>query len=421
MARSTLRAMRIANQAIPPEYAQLLALIQSKNRNAHGGSAIARTRRRARRPISARQVRDQLFHIIDACHTLADRLDYPADSRARREFIYAQTQAILRGELLEPYWISQPLATSAILTSTATSVDDLSPPPYAYRVEWNLPTRPTYPPGALGSGPPSYAGSTAAGRFADERTTWSREIYTLGSPLEDRDTEPTFLQLASTIVIDTDARGSRPMCSILIQRTFAPAGTLIADTPAWPFRNALSMYWRYRVPFGVAPYYHVAHDRAILIRLYPIKAQLAHVPLGEIAISIAPRPMLGRGFNNNTSVQTSLTNTTRIVQINPRVRDRGPYTIKEYRYAYDVNQTPIATTRRVPTGALLYPWLRDQTVNSPWPAQGRLPGYPIGPEIIDTVPNGYRKRQGWQVTSPQWYGYYQTVVAFQGDDPFPQP
>jgi uncharacterized membrane protein len=307
--------VKLTDQDVPPEFAALYAELVATNAAPPGATTTARTRRKARRPKPQRAVRDQLYDVIDACDQLADRLHYEPGSRERSDFRYAQTREILSGYFNPDYWATQASTSEIILASAPTSINDPNPPPYSYRRADNLPTRPTFPAGVPAAGNPRYTGATAAGRFADAELVWTRTLYTLDFPISSKSSEPVFFQLAASMVIDTDTRGSRPMCSFLLARTFAPAASLDPNDPTPPTQTPLSFYWRYKPPLGAAPYYHVAQDRALIYRLYPRAAELAAAPLRQLALVLAPRPMFGRAFNNNFSVAVEMVLTKKLVQL----------------------------------------------------------------------------------------------------------
>lgn len=307
--------VKLIDPDVPPEFEAAMKDIMTSLPSGPGDPVIARTRRKARLPLSKYTARRQLEAIRSACEILADRLDMPAGTDERRAFVYAQCRLILTGTFDPAYWTPQYRQSQVVISSTPTSADDPDPPPYSYRTIDNLPSRPTYAPGALDAGQPRYTGWTTGERFDDKLLAWQRAVYDLDNELNDRDSEPTFYKLAGLLQMDSDARGSRGMASIMAQREFAPPGSLPDFDSAVPLANALSFYWRYRPPKGVAPYYSFSLPRNIIARLYPSDAALAGAPLSDLAMSVWPRALMGREFNNNTLVTTSLSNTENVFQI----------------------------------------------------------------------------------------------------------
>jgi hypothetical protein len=311
--------VKIVDPDVPPEFQAAMADILSSLPSGPGGQVVGRTRRKARLSLKKYTAREQLLAIKSACETLASRLGYSEGTPPWRAFVYAQVRAILEGRFSPEYWVPQYRSSQQIIASTPASTPDPSPPPYSYRVIDNLPTVPTYAPGVSSSGLPRYTGWRVGDYFEDKLLAWQRAIYELDLPLNDRDGEPTFFQLSGTQEMDSDRRGSRAMCSIMAQRNFAPAGGCAPFDSAVPMADALSFYWRYRAPKGEAPFYTVSLPRRIVARLYPRAPEISSAPLESLAVSVWPRAMLGRAYNNNVTVSTTLDHAENVFQLSEEI------------------------------------------------------------------------------------------------------
>ena len=298
--------MLLTDQSIPAEFAAQMALILSSLPSVPGVPFSARTRRKARLSLRTYSAREQLLAIKSACEIIADYADLPRGSVERSDFIYARVREILSGVFNNLYWAQCNVKTAVTMAATATGVPDPAPPPYGYRVSGNLPTLPTYGAGVLSSGNPAYSGSRSGNYFFDNSLSWRRTVFSLINSLSDRESVPTFVQLLCTMYITGNMRGSRPMASLMMHRKFGLADALPSQDGNSPIPDALSFYWRYPTPSDAAPFYDVIAPRNVVARIYPSPAEIAQGALAETAVSVFPRPMLGRGNNNNDKVDTSL-------------------------------------------------------------------------------------------------------------------
>lgn len=315
--------MKIYGQDVPPEYADQMIQIITALPSEPGNPAKAHTSKKARRASKKFTSRPQLQGIIEACETLARRLEMQPAAPITREFVHARAREILIGVFNPNYWKEVPRKSTRMLFATAAYQLDTAPPPYAYRTPTNRPSIPIYGQAVASSGEPEYIGLRTDDIFHDGSLKWRRDVYDLIEPIDSPDYEPVFFTLSGTLNIIGDKRGSRPMTSIMVHKQFMRPGTAPASSPDPRITGALSFYWRYGIPKATAPFYNVIYPRNLVARLYPIEANLAGGYAQQLVLSIFPRPMLGRGYNNNNIVSVTLNETHQVYMIHPCATLRG--------------------------------------------------------------------------------------------------
>jgi hypothetical protein len=346
--------MKLTDQEIPPEFQDQMAQIMTTLPSQEGQPAIGRTRRGARLPVTRYTARRQLLDIADAAGILADRLGKIRGSEDWKNFVHSETRAILRGNFNAEYWTACQKISEIHLTSNVISEPDPAPPPYFYRDPSNLPTIAEYPDGEVTDGPPAYAGLLSDGYFGDTVLTWVRSTYRLNQPLKDRSTEPTFLAIHATMHMESDKRGSRPMTSMIAKIEFGPHPDFDPASASPPLENPKSFYWRYKTPQSPAPYYELDFDRRAIARIFPDALALEYVPLTMCTVALSPRPLFGKGYNNNQRVNIELEHDTTVYQIATYVGQDEQPAARDVNYnvwTYNVNNglrtdvvTPPGTT-----------------------------------------------------------------------------
>jgi len=309
--------MKIVDQAVPPDLLEVYEELISTNAAGASAGEIARTRRGARLPQGAPVPSDQSAALAHAADALVRKWKSRLSLAAQPGFRARRLDELRRG-IFEPlYWTACPVTSETFITSTPTSEPDPAPPDYEYREGDNLPSLPEYPEGVESSAPCGYFGSTDAGYFNDEGWSWKRNNLDLIRPIEDWQEEAALLELVMGFHIDTDARGSRPMLSALVAPKLCNDGDPILTDLTPPIANAKSLYWRYRIPVTVAPYFHLDYERRAIVALSPSSVVGGVLPVEKASIAAGPRPMFGRGFNNCTSVDISADITTNLYMIEP--------------------------------------------------------------------------------------------------------
>lgn len=231
-------------------------------------------------------------------------------------FVVARNLAV---GVIDPQFFRQcPVVSAQTMESTAVSVPDPDPPPYGYRTVNFLPTLPTYSDGTPTAQPPGYQGGKVGTHYEDAVLRWRKIQYECNAINEPDVADRVVMRWDLTIDAETSSRGSRPMFSLnifgVIAKTGAPA--LTQNTP--PILKKTQLYWRFAIPKGHAPFYHEAQVRKVVKALSRIaKKQGAGTGVG-IILSASNRPMMGRGYNNNDFVETTLTGDPELWEIRPR-------------------------------------------------------------------------------------------------------
>jgi hypothetical protein len=218
------------------------------------------------------------------------------------------------------YWLTASKQSEEFLTNTPANVEDTSPPPYSYRDPNYLPATTTYGDGTPASAPMKTSGALVGTQWQDGAWTWRKSIFIITT----NDQLPAELPLIwiskGTIQADASTRGSRPMLSIIMKAWLSDLGNTISDTLQPPTGNKSSIYWLYDLPDEVPPYYHASAPISQHKILNGTAKLITGGPVQKLTVLTAPRPMFGRGFNNNNSVQTSYTDTETVMQLNPNIK-----------------------------------------------------------------------------------------------------
>lgn len=293
--------MKLTEQNIPTELAAAYAKLVSSTPGATPESTLSRTRRAAKNP-RRRKANTTYGYLRE--RMLADilklwRID-PAtlEGRNRR---YAINSLLRSGTFGAPYFIPATVLTGKILQSEPTSTPDPSPPPYSYRESSNLPTLIEYPDGATSNGQIVTHGFTSGSYFADSLLKWSHAIYDLTESPVASVPFNGIIDHIGAVTIEASNRGSRPMLSVLSRVNRGEQASPPLQSLAPPIMSALSDYWRYKFPASNPPYMHLEYARRVA-RYLP--ANILDSSGSALSIAFALRPMLGRGFNNNTSIST---------------------------------------------------------------------------------------------------------------------
>lgn len=318
--------MKITGLNVPGPLVQKFKLIVTQPKVDHDGNGTARSRRGAKRQKAGPKKEPIGKDVRDAVAFLADRIGLIKGTSEYQDFQGNQLKLIDAGIFQEAYWTKCEIIETTYLKNLPTNVPDDSPSPYSFRHGDNLPSITTYGNGTSGSGPARYEGGTNEGYFEDGLLVWSRTIYKIGRERRKNKVEPALLQLKTNIAISSSSRASKAMLSIVLRCYITDdSGTALTTTenpvakipPASEpnIRGCTSLYWRYRIPAGEAPYYSATVERTVVKNL-PTMSTIDDIPHATRAVvTCAPRPMFGHAFNNNISINTTLDSVPDIYQI----------------------------------------------------------------------------------------------------------
>lgn len=322
--------MKITNRAVPPELQQLADSLISETKAGQGMGTQARTRRGSRLSPNLKSKTTDYSDITAAVEELIIRQGTPPGSADFNAKVRAEIKEIEAGNWNPAYWMACEILSTDYLGNVPASAADPAPPPYGYRDAANMPTLPTYGAGAPDIAPARYTGARSGSLFLDTLLVWQRTIYKLAEPIKQDKKEPAIISYDGTLTVATDKRGSRPMLSIIMRlfltdQTGGALGSTANPTDGVPpsapatVKGCLSLYWRYILPSTSAPFFNTTRLRRIVRNLAKSATIDAAGDMDRAVIITAPRPMFGRGFNNNNTVNTTLAGSPEIYQINKPV------------------------------------------------------------------------------------------------------
>lgn len=321
--------MKILNDEglTPSEEAARDALLTMNDKTA--GWKRARSARRVKIKPSKKPAKTGANELTAAVEILIERLGTPRGHPDFARKVRAEVAEINSGNWNPVYWKKNEDFSTDFLTNVPTGVIDPNPPPYGYRVAGMQPSIPTYGEGTASGAAAFYEGALVGNTFFDLTYTWSKTTFVLDAPIKANEYEPVLMVFNGQLTSSGTTRGSRPMLS-MVTRSFlcGAAGAALLDksapiVPANPAlaglqRGARSEYWRYDIPVAAAPFFNQVNFRRVLQDLNKSASIDTGYPLEFAVVLVAPRPMFGRGFNNNSHVLSTLTGTPEIYQL-PRV------------------------------------------------------------------------------------------------------
>jgi hypothetical protein len=229
---------------------------------------------------------------------------------------YTESLAELRRDYFNPdHWKKCDILQTDYLKSIPTNVNDPKIRAYAYTDPANKRSLAQYHEGELDDAPPRYAGVTTGGQFRDNLLVWSRTTYKLVNEIEPGEIEPTFIEIQGRIRAYADRRGSRPMLSYICKTWLTATGSSYLTTTTPPTAKPWSFYYRYKVPDTAPPYYASEDIKHVVRTMRQKRHEEPDVRLTHAVVLLAPRPMYGRGFNNNVSVTTQMFADAKLWQI----------------------------------------------------------------------------------------------------------
>jgi hypothetical protein len=307
--------MKYTDQNIPPHLHDHYRRLISNSSATMPSNGHARTRRAAR--MSQQKDRTKADDWAAVAAQAYEEIKGIPGIDTKRRFI-SEEKNRLRAGIFDPvYWVQLEVNNRQYLTSTPENIPDPNPPPYAYRDPENLPSIVTYPDGTPDAEPIRTSGATIDGRWHDLEMVWSKVSYQLIKNGQRPAQLPLCWTTKGTMTIDADTRASRPMLSVIAKAILTDQDYPGGDTNQPPTHPMISLYWLFKVPDTSPPYYHAT----IPIARKAVLNKHIDAPPGiepaRIIMLTAARPMLGIGYNNNTSVTTSYAELGQIYQLMP--------------------------------------------------------------------------------------------------------
>jgi hypothetical protein len=261
-------------------------------------SRVTGTERASR---SGRKIEEE---ITWAATWIATKLKIPEKTRWRGNFIDEEQTRIASGIFDPRYWQACQKQSVQYLQSTGTNTEDINPPPYGYRRADMRPSDVIYSSGAPNIAPLRCSGGVTAGRWFDELWTWRKTTFELPTPITPETDRPVVWWSKGVVKAQATTRGSRPMFSQYMRAHIVGASSPYDLDNKPPVQPATSLYWRYQIPRGAAPYYYCEKNRQLAVILNKRSTRDSGQNLTRVIVKSSVRPMLGHGYNNNLFVET---------------------------------------------------------------------------------------------------------------------
>lgn len=411
--------MKTTGQSIPPEMADAYNKIVSTNAAAPGGVSTLRTSKKVKltkRPKRPNRKLDKAYQAVDK---LIEYLNNKGGWVMPTGFRTDEARRIYAGQFDPQYWVEATLVESKTLVSAASNSAFIGPRNYSYPDPLNEPVHTEYGTGTETTGNPRNSGSTPISTWGDIELAWIRATYKLKNSLKAKDGEPLFLSISATINATANQRPSKPMLSYIYTIAVTEEGDPENTTNEPPTLESKTNYWRYITPRGEPPFFNMSITRK--------NQEWARYPRSEVegktythcAIRLAPMPMLGRRYNNNTNVSTSLSGVeVKLYQIRKQEfatwKDTpvwGELTISEDKLSLATNSLYqggyIESTQYVSSQK----WYYEITINE-MPTSTDFPGNPDITIIISREAgqnNGYTDMFQWELRE-QTKKYFNSVI-----------
>lgn len=314
---------KVTGQTIPPQLAALYAALAGPGKVTQGPNGTLHLKPGNKRPKKKPRRNLDLLAIQRIAQIVDEELQRENGKPNPPNFVYNLTQDLILGIFNPDYFIKCKVKSAVTLSSAPTYIADPAPPPYSFRDPAFLPTKPTYPDGVLSSGNGAYVGRRELGLFADTNLKWRKIEFTAGAISQVKGEERVLIRWETRINIAATKRASRPMLSLLLQAHICTANApqLLGTTP--PIINRSSLYWRFKIPPSVAPFYNSYQIRKEVKPFGRIARKSGTGLITTYLINASNKPMMGRAFNNNDDVATSFTADPELWEIDPCLGGAG--------------------------------------------------------------------------------------------------
>lgn len=307
--------MIIIDQTIPPELQAEYDKLITKKPTASGLEFVARTKPSATKPASTKKTSVLKRDYEEAVDFLIAYITESTGEAPPPDFRLTQINNLLDGYFDPSYWQTCTELSSDTLENAPATGAFVGVRNYAYPDPANQPSTPTYGAGVSATGDPAYTGWTTGGIFADTGLRWIRKVFTLKNKFTRGTPEPLFLKLSGTITATASTRPSRAMISAVIKRWLVTDTSARLTTTEAPITEVISALWRYKTPHGIAPYFALTKPLQLMYFMRSDKYEETPGDLTRAVVLIAPMPMMGKRFNNNTSVTSTIAATIELWQI----------------------------------------------------------------------------------------------------------
>ncbi len=298
--------MKIINQSVPAEFAARMASYMQMTDATTGTTGYARKNSGLPASTVSRRARRHPTDFEKAAEFIA------TDQRRRRNTetwatIYDHVLRDLKSAIFNTrYWETLEVDPSVILSNQPTSVPRILNKPYAYRDPTNLPSVPTYSAGTPSDFPLVSRGSTKSGYYSDDFLSWALYTARVSDEQSMENFVPVFWKITSDIYSSASTRGSRPMLSAItkVQRCLVGEPPTYDTTPPTTAPRYINV--RYQPNPASPPFWHgEGQIQAVITAAEALRNATSNM-FDIITLKLAPAPMFGKYFNNNTWMETEM-------------------------------------------------------------------------------------------------------------------
>lgn len=298
---------KVTQQNVPPQLEALFFALTSPGKITQGPDGTLQLKKGKKQP-KKKPRRNLDLKAFQETAELVKKINFDdVGKQAPENFVYDLTQDLILGIFPPQFFEKCEVETAITLESIPASIADENPPPYGFRTNEFLPTLPTYPDGTPTSQPASYSGEKIGLKFEDKLWRWRKIIYKCNAIDEIAGEKKVLIRWDARIDIDASARGSKPMLSLNMTASLSTdtGGALSSTAP--PIQKKTTYYWRFQMPPSAAPFFHTFQVRKIVKPLARILKKSGSGQFTRYVINCGNRPMMGRAYNNNNTVDTRLT------------------------------------------------------------------------------------------------------------------
>lgn len=338
--------MKVKNQNIPPEILRAYRKLFTAVKPGLPNELTLRITKSGKSILTVKPPKKTNVDIVLAVDFLIEYLKSAGKLYNWDEFKLTQIQALKKGNFDTLYWKKCVIKEQNVYISYPTSTPWNGPRNYAYPNPNNQPTTPVYPMGVLSDGNPEQVGSTINKYFADTFLRWTRYIFTLANSLTASDKEPLFIKINGSIQAAADQRAARALLSMNLKSWLVTNDSPRLTTTEPPVSKAFQVYYRYRKPRTIERGFAITKP---VKAQYSMRRQKKSHEVGKLenaVVLISPMPMMGRRYNNNFNVSSSLNVTPELWQIK---KASGGFYFPEGIYGLDSVITPL--------NRILYSWV----------------------------------------------------------------
>jgi hypothetical protein len=306
---------KVTNQNIPPDLAALYAAMTSPAKITQGDNGAIAIKKNKKKPKKNRRADLDLDAFKDVVDQVRIEMEQQGNTPVSKDWLFALTRELIIGVFRDSLFKKCKVLSAVSLQSVPTSIVDPDPPAYGFRTQNFMPTIPTYPDGEASGTTPGFHGAKAGAHFYDDLLVWRKIAYDADSINMLAGIRRVLAKWNTTIHIDATSRGSRPMYSLNLRAQVCRAsGSALTSTKA-PIIAKSTLYWRFKLPIATAPFFHTTQYVRHSIPFARIAKDSGSGAVFCYLLNASNRPMMGRGYNNNDTVQTTFDNDPELWEI----------------------------------------------------------------------------------------------------------